>query len=100
LIAFCIDNTVDIPILPPYSSYILQPLDVSIVSPLKNSLPDSTELYKANALLHSELDKDQPLLSPTKRYTKRITRALETAQSENALLRKRLVDAESLLQAC
>ena len=31
------------------------------------------------------------------RYTKRMTRALETAQSENALLRKRLADAELLL---
>ena len=32
-------------------------------------------------------------------YTKRMTYALETAQSENALLRKRLVDSASLLQA-
>ena len=30
---------------------------------------------------------------------KRMTCAFETAQSENALLRRRLVDAESLLQA-
>ncbi|KXL44801.1 MAG: hypothetical protein FE78DRAFT_32331, partial [Acidomyces sp. 'richmondensis'] len=41
----------------------------------------------------------QPLLSPAKRYTKRITRALETAQSEVALLRKELADTKSLLQA-
>jgi len=184
-IAFCIDNAIDILILPPHCSHTLQPLDVSVFSPLKKALaaetdkltrldpgrtprvewtrayihardkaitqaniqsgwkatglwplspiqvldkirqlpqtpppppqeqvshpldlsllasspPDGTELREANALLHSELDKEQPLLSPAKRYTKRITRALETAQSEVALLRKRLTDAESLLQA-
>ncbi|KYG40429.1 hypothetical protein M433DRAFT_160430, partial [Acidomyces richmondensis BFW] len=63
------------------------------------SLPDGTELHEANALLHSELDKEQPLLIPAKRYIKRITRALETAQSKVTLLRKRLTDAKSLLQA-
>jgi len=185
LIAFCIDNAIDILILPPHCSHVLQPLDVSIFSPLKKALaaetdkvtsldpghqsrvewteayirarekaiteaniqsgwkatglwplspiqvleklpqapqappprpqeqalhpldlsllqsspPDGTELREANALWHSELDKEQPLLSPVKRYAKRMTRALETCQSENALLRKRLADAESLLQA-
>ena len=74
----------------------LHPLDLSL---LQSSPPDGTELREANALLHSELDKEQPLLSPAKRYTKRMTRALETAQSEVAILRKRLADAESLLQA-
>ena len=74
----------------------LHPLDLSL---LQSSPPDGTELREANALLHSELDKEQPLLSPAKRYTKRMTHALETAQSENVLLRKRLADAESLLQA-
>jgi len=74
----------------------LHPLDLSL---LQSSPPDGTELREANALWHSELDKEQPLLSPVKRYAKRMTRALETCQSENALLRKRLADAESLLQA-
>ncbi|KXL42336.1 MAG: hypothetical protein FE78DRAFT_495858, partial [Acidomyces sp. 'richmondensis'] len=74
----------------------LHPLDLSL---LASSPPDGTELREANALLHSELDKEQPLLSPAKRYTKRITRALETAQSEVALLRKELADTKSLLQA-
>ena len=185
LIAFCMDNAIDLLILPPHCSHALQPLDVSIFSPLKKALaaetdklasldpgrqsrvewteayirarekaitqaniqsgwkatglwplspikvlnkikqvpqvpapqpqeqaihpldlsllqsspPDGAELREANALLCSKLDKEQPLLSPAKRYTKRMTRALETAQSENALLRKRLADAESLLQA-
>ena len=76
-----------------------QPLHQLDLSLLESSPPDGTELRKANALLHSELDKEQPLLSPAKRYTKRMTRALETAQSENTILRKRLADAESLLQA-
>ena len=185
LIALCMENAIDILILPPHCSHALQPLDVSVFSPLKKALvvqtdklasldpgriprvewteayirareraiiqaniqsgwratglwplspievlkklpqatevlvpqpqeqdlhpldlsllqsspPDGTELREANALLHSELDKKQPLLSPAKRYTKWMTRALETAQSEVAILRKRLADAESLLQA-
>ncbi|KYG41120.1 hypothetical protein M433DRAFT_159418, partial [Acidomyces richmondensis BFW] len=101
-IAFCIDNAIDILILPPHCSHALQPLDVSYpldLSLLVSSPPDGTELREANALLHSELDKEQPLLSPAKRYTKRITRTLKIAQSEVALLRKRLTNAESLLQA-
>ncbi|KYG42003.1 hypothetical protein M433DRAFT_158411 [Acidomyces richmondensis BFW] len=122
-IAFYIDNAIDILILPLHCSHTLQPLNVSVFSPLKKalaaetdkltrldpgrtlrveltrayiyardkaitSLPDSIELREANALLHSELDKEQPLLSPAKRYTKRITYTLKTAQSEIALLRK------------
>jgi len=75
---------------------VSHPLDLSL---LDSSPPDGTELRAANALLRSELDKEQPLLSPAKRYTKRMTRALETAHSEVALLRKRLNEAESLLQA-
>ncbi|KYG39763.1 hypothetical protein M433DRAFT_79491, partial [Acidomyces richmondensis BFW] len=83
--------------LPPQpQEQVSHPLDLSL---LNSSPPDGTELRIANALLHSELDKKQPLLSPAKRYTKRMTYALETAQSENALLRKRLADAELLLQA-
>ncbi|KXL50476.1 MAG: hypothetical protein FE78DRAFT_85018 [Acidomyces sp. 'richmondensis'] len=129
-IAFCIDNAIDILILPPHFSHALQPLNVSVFLPLKkaltaetdkltrldpgrtlrvsypldlsllaSSLLDSTELRKANALLHSKLDKEQPLLLPTKRYTKRITCTLKIAQSEVALLRKWLTDTESLPQA-
>ncbi|KYG39835.1 hypothetical protein M433DRAFT_161239, partial [Acidomyces richmondensis BFW] len=81
---------------PPPQEQVSHPLDLSL---LASSPPDGTELRKANALLHSKLDKEQPLLLPTKRYTKRITRTLEIAQSEVALLRKRLTDTESLLQA-
>ncbi|KYG42218.1 hypothetical protein M433DRAFT_158145, partial [Acidomyces richmondensis BFW] len=101
-IAFCIDNAIDILILPPHFSHALQPLNVSYpldLSLLASSLLDSTELRKANALLHSKLDKEQPLLLPTKRYTKRITCTLKIAQSEVALLRKWLTDTESLPQA-
>ena len=38
-------------------------------------------------------------MSPAKRYTQRIARALKTTQSENTILRKRLADTEALLQA-
>ena len=34
-IGFCLEKAIDLVILPPYSSYILQPLDVAIFSLLK-----------------------------------------------------------------
>jgi hypothetical protein len=43
LIAFCMDNAIDILILPPHCSHVLQPLDVSIFSPLKKALAAKTD---------------------------------------------------------
>jgi hypothetical protein len=43
-IAFCIDKTIDLVVLPPHTSHILQPLDVGVFSPLKRAL--STEIEK------------------------------------------------------
>jgi hypothetical protein len=43
-IAFCIDKTIDLVVLPLYTSHILQPLDVGVFSPLKRAL--STEIEK------------------------------------------------------
>ena len=57
-----------------------------------------TDLRQANVLLHIELDKGGALATPAKRYTKRMTLALETTQSENVLLRKQLADTQALLQ--
>jgi hypothetical protein len=38
IIAHCIEHAIDLLILPPYCLYILQPLDVSVFSPLKRAL--------------------------------------------------------------
>jgi hypothetical protein len=65
---------------------------------LDSSPPEGTELRQANALLCQELDKGGSLATPAKRYTKRMTLALETTQSENALLRKQLADTQALLR--
>ncbi|KXL49351.1 MAG: hypothetical protein FE78DRAFT_534396, partial [Acidomyces sp. 'richmondensis'] len=63
--------------LPPQpQEQVLYPLDLSL---LNSSPPDSTELRAVNALLHSKLNKEQPLLLPAKRYTKQITYTLEIA---------------------
>ena len=184
-IAYCIDNKIDLLVLPPHTSHVLQPLDISIFQPLKRALatetdrlaaldsgriprvewteayirgrekaftskniqigwkatglwplsalevlnrlpsmpkapvtpsspepitrhldssllnsspPEGTELRQANALLCKELDKGGALATPAKRYTKRMTLALETTQSENVLLRKQLADTQALLQ--
>jgi len=42
-ISFCVDNAVDLLILPPHCSHVLQPLDVGVFSPLKRALADETD---------------------------------------------------------
>ncbi|KXL44842.1 hypothetical protein M433DRAFT_9000 [Acidomyces richmondensis BFW] len=70
-------------------------LDTSL---LDSSPPTGTELREANAVLYSKLRKGSTIASPTRRYIERTTRALEAAQSELAILRKRLLDQQELLQ--
>jgi hypothetical protein len=43
-IAFCIDKSIDLVVLPPHTSHILQPLDVGVFRPLKRAL--SAEIEK------------------------------------------------------
>jgi len=43
-IAFCIDKSIDLVVLPPHTSHILQPLDIGVFSPLKRAL--SAEIEK------------------------------------------------------
>jgi len=69
-------------------------LDTSL---LDSSPPTGTELREANAVLHSELRKGGTIASPTRTYIERTSRALEAAQSEPAILRKRLSDQQELL---
>jgi hypothetical protein len=76
-------------------SALSNPLDLSL---LNSSPPDGTELRQANALLRQELDKRVVLATPAKRYTERMTRAFETTQSENIILRKQLADTQALLK--
>lgn len=42
-IAFCLDNAIDLVVLPPHSSHILQLLDVAIFGPLKTYLSRETD---------------------------------------------------------
>jgi hypothetical protein len=42
-IAFCLENTIDLIVLPPHSSHYLQPLDIAIFSPLKTHLAAETD---------------------------------------------------------
>jgi hypothetical protein len=44
VIAFCIEHAIDLLILPPHTSHVLQPLDVSMFSPLKHALAAETDL--------------------------------------------------------
>ena len=42
-ISYCIDKEIDLVVLPPHTSHQLQPLDVSIFSPLKRALSNEVE---------------------------------------------------------
>lgn len=69
-------------------------LDLSL---LNSSPPDGTELRQANALLNSELSKVAGLASPIRRYTQRLTRAVESTQSELVTIRQQLTETQGLL---
>jgi len=43
VIAYCIEYTIDMLILPPHTSHMLQPLDVSVFAPLKRALASKTD---------------------------------------------------------
>jgi hypothetical protein len=43
VIAFCMRNAIDLLILPPHCSHILQPLDVGVFAPLKRALASETD---------------------------------------------------------
>ena len=43
VIAFCMQNAIDLMILPPHCSHILQPLDVGVFAPLKRALASETD---------------------------------------------------------
>ena len=91
-------NRLPQPQAPPFKQALKQPINQFDISLLDSSPPDGTELREANALLRQELDKGGALATPAKRYTKRMTRALELTQSENVILRKELADTRALLR--
>lgn len=43
VIAYCMEHTIDLLILPPHTSHVLQPLDVRVFSPLKRALALETD---------------------------------------------------------
>jgi hypothetical protein len=43
VIAFCMEHAIDMLILPPHTSHMLQPLDVSMFQPLKRALAKETD---------------------------------------------------------
>lgn len=173
VIALCMQNAIDLLILPLHTSHLLQPLEVGVFAPLKRALacetdaalrhdtgriprvqlvemyvrareraltshnilsgwrgaglvplsptsaaspphtprhqidldmslldsspPDGTELRQANSLLNLAINACEDLPSPVKRYTKRMSRAFETTQSDVLTLRQQLKEAEALL---
>ena len=43
VIAHCMEHAIDLLILPPHTSHMLQPLDVSVFAPLKRALASETD---------------------------------------------------------
>ena len=43
VIAYCMENEIDLLVLPPHCSHVLQPLDVSVFAPLKRALAVETD---------------------------------------------------------
>lgn len=43
VISFCMEHAIDLLILPPHTSHVLQPLDVSVFAPLKRALAAETD---------------------------------------------------------
>ena len=69
-------------------------LDLSL---LQSSPLDGTELRQANALLNTAIKACHDLPSLAKRFTERMTRAFEIANSENVTLRKQVKEQAELL---
>lgn len=84
------------PPLPLQSSNESSSLDLSL---LHSSPPEGTELRQANALFNAQIRDVDGIPSPAKRYAERMTRALETTQSELTTIRKELAEQRELLQA-
>ncbi|KIM93296.1 hypothetical protein OIDMADRAFT_46356 [Oidiodendron maius Zn] len=93
IIVLCIDNNIDLLILPPYCSYLLQLLDVGNstlvnsldLSVLRSSPPDGTELRYTNSVFNlSMASNDSPAL-PAWCYTKRMTRLKEVKEYKELL---------------
>ena len=49
-VSFCIHNCIDLLLLPPYSSHLLQPLDIRVFSPLKQAISKQTSYFVCNEI--------------------------------------------------
>jgi hypothetical protein len=65
---------------------------------LNSSPPDGTELRHANSLFKAQVQEAKGLSSPAKHYAKRMTRTLETTQSELVTVRNELAEQQKLPQ--
>lgn len=80
--------------LPPQTPGQSSTLDLSL---LHSSPPEGTELRQANALFNSQICDLNGVPSPAKRYSKRMTQAVESIHTELVTLRKRIAEQDELL---
>ena len=64
---------------------------------MHSSPPEGIELREANALFNAQICDVDSVPSLAKRYAERMTRALETTQSELTTIRKELAEQRELL---
>lgn len=77
-IAFCLDKRIDLVVLPPHTSHILQPLDVGLFGPLKRAL--STEIDRLFRLDTRRI----PRIEWTEAFITARSRAFTTRNVESA----------------
>ena len=82
--------------LHPSTTGHLPGIDMSL---LNSSPPDGTELRQANIVFTVQVQEATGLYSPANRFAKRITRALETTQSELVAVRNGLTEHQRLLRS-
>lgn len=79
---------------PPHTPPEQADLDLSL---LGSSLPDGTELRKADTMLDSTLGSMKEVSSSVQRYIERMTRCAESKHGDNVTFRKQVEEQEKLL---
>ena len=79
----------------PQNSTLVSSLDLSV---LRSSPPDGTELRHANSVFNSTMASSNSPASPARRYAKRMTRLVESQNTELTILRKEVKEYKEMLE--
>ena len=79
----------------PHNSTLVSSLDLSV---LRSSPPDGTELRHVNSVFNSTMANSNSPASPVQRYAKRMTRLVESQNTELTILRKEVKEYKEILE--